>query len=89
MQMDISQRLSSIRQALVAKSDEKAKGAFRKFIPTSQNVYGVRVPLLNQLAKEHREVPHARSLRPEVKKFNRIAEDQVLANDTLFLFFLS
>jgi len=31
----------------VAKSDEKAKGAFRKFIPTSQNVYGVRVPLLN------------------------------------------
>jgi 3-methyladenine DNA glycosylase AlkD len=55
MQMDISQRLSSIKQALVAKSDEKAKGAFRKFIPTSQHVYGVRVPLLNQLAKEHRE----------------------------------
>lgn len=55
MQMDISQRLSSIKQALVAKSDEEAKAAFRKFIPTSQHVYGVRVPLLNQLAKEHRE----------------------------------
>jgi len=53
--MNISQRLSSIKQALVARSDEKAKGAFRKFIPTSQHVYGVRVPLLNQLAKEHRE----------------------------------
>jgi len=55
MQMDISQRVSSIKQALAAKSDEKAKGAVRKFIPTSQHVYGVRLPLLNQIAKEHRE----------------------------------
>ena len=54
MQMEISQRVSSIKQALVAKSDEKAKGAVRKFIPTSQYVYGVRLPLLNQIAKEHR-----------------------------------
>jgi 3-methyladenine DNA glycosylase AlkD len=55
MQMDISQRLSSIKQALAAQSAEKAKGAFRKFIPTSQHVYGVRLPVLNQIAKEHRE----------------------------------
>lgn len=53
--MNISQRISSITQALIAKSDEKAKAAFQKFVPTSQRVYGVRVPLLNQLAKEHRE----------------------------------
>lgn len=53
--MNISQTLASIQQALVAKSDEKAKAAFQKFIPTSQRVYGVRVPLLNQLAKELRE----------------------------------
>ncbi|HKO42378.1 MAG TPA: DNA alkylation repair protein [Pyrinomonadaceae bacterium] len=53
--MNVSQRLCSIKQSLVAKSDAKAKAAFQKFIPTSQNVYGVRVPLLNQLAKEHRE----------------------------------
>lgn len=53
--MNISQRLSSIKQALVANSDEKAKSAFQKFIPTAQHVYGVRVPLLNQLAKEHRD----------------------------------
>ncbi|HLE61814.1 MAG TPA: DNA alkylation repair protein, partial [Pyrinomonadaceae bacterium] len=53
--MNLSQRLYSIKQTLVAKSDAKAKAAFQKFIPTSQNVYGVRVPLLNQLAKEHRE----------------------------------
>ena len=53
--MNISQRVSAITQALVAKSDEKAKAAFQKFVPTSQRVYGVRVSLLNQLAKEHRE----------------------------------
>lgn len=53
--MNVSQRLSSIKQTLVAKSDSRAKAAFQKFIPTSQNVYGVRVPLLNELAKEHRE----------------------------------
>ena len=41
--------------ALAAQSDEKAKGVVRKFIPTSQAVYGVRLPLLNQIAKEHRE----------------------------------
>jgi 3-methyladenine DNA glycosylase AlkD len=55
MQLDISDRVSSIKQALAAQSDEKAKGAVRKFIPTSQHVYGVRLPLLNQIAKEHRE----------------------------------
>jgi len=54
MQMDISQTVSSIKQALAARSDEKAKGAVRKFIPTSQHVYGVRLPLLNQIVKEHR-----------------------------------
>lgn len=36
-------------------SDPDAKAATHKFAPTSQNVYGVRVPLLNQLAKEHRD----------------------------------
>ena len=54
MQLDTSERVSSIKQALAANSDEKAKGAVRKFIPTSQHVYGVRLPLLNQIAKEHR-----------------------------------
>ena len=55
MLTDISQRVSSIKQELAAKSDEKAIGAVRKFIPTSQHVYGVRLPILNQIAKEHRE----------------------------------
>ena len=54
MQLDISERVASIKQALTAQSDEKAKSAVRKFIPTSQHVYGVRLPLLNQIVKEHR-----------------------------------
>ena len=55
MQLDTSERVSSIKQALAANSDEKAKGAVRKFIPTSQHVYGVRLPVLNQIAKDHRD----------------------------------
>lgn len=54
-QMNTSQRLSAIRQELTANSDEKAKAASRRFVPTAEPVYGVRVPLLNQLTKEHRE----------------------------------
>ena len=55
MQLDTSERVSSIKQALAAQSDEKAKGAVRKFVPTSQHVYGVRLPLLNLIVKNHRE----------------------------------
>jgi len=53
--MNVSQTAAAIKQALMAMSDPDAKAATRKFAPTSQNVYGVRVPLLNQLAKEHSE----------------------------------
>jgi len=55
MRVDIPERLSSIKQALAAQADEKAKGAVRKFVPRSQHVYGVRLPLLNLIVKEHRE----------------------------------
>jgi hypothetical protein len=41
-------------QSLAAHSDEKARAAARKFIPSSQNVYGVRVPILNELALKHK-----------------------------------
>jgi 3-methyladenine DNA glycosylase AlkD len=51
---EIFQSRYLLKQALAAQSDEKAKGAVRKFIPTSQHVYGVRLPLLNQIVKEHR-----------------------------------
>jgi DNA alkylation repair enzyme len=53
--MNTSKRLSLIKEELSAKSDDKTKDAVHKFVPTSQHVYGVRVPLLNQIVKEHRE----------------------------------
>ena len=46
--------LTAIKETLRAKSNEKAKTAFQKFVPTSQRVYGVRVPALNELAREYR-----------------------------------
>jgi len=55
MRLDIPERVCSIKQALAAQADEKAKGAVRKFVPTSQLVYGVRLQLLNLIVKEHRE----------------------------------
>ena len=53
--LNVSQRAVAIKQSLVAMSDPAAKAATQKFAPTAQNVNGVRVPLLNQLAKEHRD----------------------------------
>ncbi len=46
--------LKFIRKTLKAKASIAGRLSFQKFIPTSQNVYGVRVPVLNQLAKECR-----------------------------------
>jgi hypothetical protein len=46
--------LAAIRESLTAHSDEKVRAAAREFIPSSQNVYGVRVPILNELALKHK-----------------------------------
>lgn len=46
--------LAEIQEILKSKSDPKAKSYFQKFIPSSQNVYGVRVPILNELAKQYK-----------------------------------
>lgn len=44
--------LREIRSVLKGKADPSAKVAFQKLVPTSQNVYGVRMPVLNKLAKQ-------------------------------------
>jgi 3-methyladenine DNA glycosylase AlkD len=46
--------LADIQDVLKQKSNPEAKASFEKFIPSSQNVYGVRVPILNELAKKYR-----------------------------------
>ena len=36
-------------------SDEKMRESFRKFVPGSQNIYGVKMPFVNELAKKYKE----------------------------------
>ena len=46
--------LKQIQKTLRRNSSEKGREAFRKFVPGSQGVYGVRVPVLNKLAVEYK-----------------------------------
>jgi 3-methyladenine DNA glycosylase AlkD len=50
----MSPTLASVRAALRAAANEAALQATRKFAPTAQFVYGVRVPVLNALVKSCR-----------------------------------
>ena len=47
--------LTEIQKTLKAKSKESVRKSFQKFIPNSQNVYGVKVPELNELAKKYKD----------------------------------
>lgn len=46
----MSQTLKAIQKILLEKSSPEAKAAYQKFIPGGQKVYGVRTPVLNELA---------------------------------------
>jgi 3-methyladenine DNA glycosylase AlkD len=46
--------LSSVQAQLRASANRAARAATRKFVPTSQVVYGVRVPILNALVRSCR-----------------------------------
>jgi 3-methyladenine DNA glycosylase AlkD len=45
--------LRKIRSILKGRAHPNAKAAFQKLVPTSQNVYGVRMPVLNELARQY------------------------------------
>jgi len=47
--------LKEIQKKLTKKSSEKTRASFLKFVPNSQNIYGVKVPILNELAKEYKD----------------------------------
>jgi len=47
--------LEEIQKELRDRSSLKARQAFHKFVPGSQNVYGVRLPLINEMARRHKE----------------------------------
>ena len=52
--MIMSKQLEEIKKALRKKSNKKVKISCQKFVPTSQKVYGVRVPELNKLAARYK-----------------------------------
>jgi 3-methyladenine DNA glycosylase AlkD len=47
--------LKKIRKILLAESGNKRKASIDKFVPGSQKVYGVSMPLLNGIAKDFKE----------------------------------
>lgn len=48
-------QLEAIQKILVSNSTPEAMAASKKFVPGVVKVYGVRMPLLNQLAKQFKE----------------------------------
>jgi 3-methyladenine DNA glycosylase AlkD len=50
-----SAKLKEIRSILIQRGTEEGKASFRKFVPTSQRFYGVRLPDINNLAKQYKK----------------------------------
>ena len=51
----MSALLKQIQQELRASSTQEAKAAALKFVPDAKKVYGIRTPVLNVMAKKHKE----------------------------------
>lgn len=52
----MSQELKTIQKILIAKSSKAAKAAHNNFVPgADRSIYGVRMPVLNDLAKQFKE----------------------------------
>jgi 3-methyladenine DNA glycosylase AlkD len=47
--------LSSIQKQLISLSTKATKSSIQKFVPGSQKVYGVKMPVLNELCKQLKE----------------------------------
>lgn len=54
MQARLRDTLREIREALTECASDEARASFRKFVPTSVRVYGVRLPTINSLARQHK-----------------------------------
>ncbi|HYV91867.1 MAG TPA: DNA alkylation repair protein [Chitinophagales bacterium] len=51
----MSSLLKEVQKELKASGDEAVKASIKKFVPHSQQVYGVKNPLLNEMAKRFKE----------------------------------
>jgi hypothetical protein len=50
-----SSKLNEILLILNQQGTEDGKASFQKFVPTSQRVYGVRLPAINDLANQYKK----------------------------------
>jgi 3-methyladenine DNA glycosylase AlkD len=48
-------QLQQIQEILRQKSSAEAKKAYQKFVPGTERIYGVRTPVLNELAQQFKE----------------------------------
>jgi len=48
-------KLSEIQKILREEANKKTRLSFEKFVPSSEKIYGVRIPILNKIAKEIEE----------------------------------
>ena len=51
----MTEQLKKIQKELKASSTPEAKAAALKFVPDAKNVYGIRTPVLNVMAKKYKE----------------------------------
>src|SRR3989344_529094 len=72
----MKQILFKIQNILESKSDEQVKKSVLKFVPTSENSYGVKLPELNELVKKYSH--HGTDLVEELWKSGRY-EEKILA----------
>jgi 3-methyladenine DNA glycosylase AlkD len=52
--MDVETCLKGIQEELMSQAETNAKESTGKAVPTSQKVYGVRMPVINEMAKEYK-----------------------------------
>lgn len=53
---DYNNQLKEIKLFLETNASEEAINAIKKFVPGAQKIYGVKNPLLNELAKKYKQV---------------------------------
>lgn len=50
----MSNELKQIQKIILLNASPEGKAAHKKFVPGAENIYGVRMPILNKLAKQYK-----------------------------------
>ena len=66
--MTISKELKEIQQLLSIHAEKASADFFQKMVPGKQKIYGVKTPVLNEIAKKYKKSYNLRSYKKEQKK---------------------